>query len=236
LDWTAASRIGEWQPVAAAPGGPEVQVNWIYTATHRLGAGNHIFTGQANDAAGNVEAPYEIARVLWPPTASPDLGGSSLTVSPRTIRPGEVGHFTLVARNGGYQEAHVAMTVTLPVGLAPVQTTLPTDMRYDPVGHTLTWEASEILWAGEWAQRGFEVQADAGLPASALEISAVFHAFWPTAGLTPEQRLPFLEHEQTVVAATALTVDPGLPADSDVTPPWVHVTRPSGQLVHGPQV
>ena len=151
------------------------------------------------------------------------------------MRPGEAVTFTLVARNGGFQEAHVAMTVTLPAGLVPVAATLPTDMTYDPAGRTLTWEAPELLWPSEWAQRSFEAQAAAGLPAGSLETVATFHAFWPTASLTPEQRQPFLDHERTVTAAATFTVDPSLPAGADATPPWVHVTRLSGQLADGPQ-
>ena len=53
--------------------------------------------------------------------------------------------------------------------------------------------------------------------------------------MTPEQRQPFLDHEQTTTAAATLTVDPSLPAGADATPPWVHVTRISGQLVDAPQ-
>jgi len=235
LDWTAASQIGEWQPVAPAPGLPPVQVNWLFTATHRLGAGNHIFTGQAHDAAGNVEAAYEVARVLWPPTATPNLAGSSLAVAPTTLRPGEVATFTLVARNGGFQEAHVAMTITLPVGLTPVTATLPSDMAYDPAGSTLTWETPAMLWPGQWAQRSFEVQADAGLSASDLSTTAAFRAFWPTTDLSPEQRQPFLDREQTVVVMSTVAISPSLPVAADVTPPWVHVTRLSSQAVNAPQ-
>jgi hypothetical protein len=236
FDWTAAAYIGEWQPMEGSPGEPPVQVNWIFTATHRLGAGNHIFTGQSHDAAGNVEAPYEIARVLWPPTANPDLVGSSITVAPSTIRPSEVATFTIVARNGGFQEARVAMTVTLPVGLAPILETLPSDMYFDAVNRTLTWATPELLWPGQWAHRSFETQSAAALPASTLTTTAAFHAFWPIAGLTPEQSQPFRDREQTVVASAALAVNPVLSADADVTPPWVHVTRLSGQVVDAPQV
>ena len=35
--------------------------------------GNHIFLGRAQDEAGNLEQPYEIAQVLWYPQASPDI-------------------------------------------------------------------------------------------------------------------------------------------------------------------
>jgi hypothetical protein len=234
-DWTAATYIGEWQPVSVAPGQPPVQVNWVFTATHRLGAGNHIFTGQSHDAAGNAEAPYEIARVLWPPTATPDLAGSSLVVSPNRVRPGDVVTFTLVARNGGFQDAFVAMTVTLPAGLAPMTSTLPTDMHYDPATRVLTWQAPELLWPGEWAQRSFEAAVNGGSAAGNLATSAVFHAFWPTEGLTVEQSQPFRDRERTVVATAGILVDPLLVAGADVTAPWVHLTRRSGQLVNGPE-
>ena len=42
-----------------------------------LGAGYHILTGRARDEAGNLETSYEIARLVVPPQASPDLRGSS---------------------------------------------------------------------------------------------------------------------------------------------------------------
>lgn len=236
FDWTAAAYIGEWQPLEGAPGQPPVQVNWIFTATHHLGAGNHIFIGQSHDAAGNVEAPYEIARVLWPPTANPDLAGSSITVAPTTIRPSEVATFTIVARNGGFQEARVAMTVTLPVGLAPILESLPSDMHFDATSRTLTWATPELLWPGQWAHRSFETQTAADLPTSTLTTTAAFHAFWPTTGLTPEQSQPFHDREQIIVAAATLAVSPTLPIAADVTPPWVHMTRLSGQVVDAPQV
>ena len=135
------------------------------------------------------------------------------------MRPGEAVTFTLVARNGGFQEAHVAMTVTLPVGLVPITETLPSDMTYDPVGRALTWEAPELLWPGEWAPRSFGAQTAAGLPAGNLETAAAFHAFWPTAGLKPAQRPPFLDPEQPVTAAAPVPVDPTLPTGPAVPPP-----------------
>lgn len=229
LDWTGATAVGSWP-------GQQIQVNWIFTATHEIGAGNHIFLGRAQDEAGNLEEPYEIARVLWPPLASPAIAGSSLTASPAAIRPGEVITFTVVARNAGWQEAHVSVVDTLPAGLAPVIATLASDVSYDPAARTLTWPA-RLLWPGQWVQHTFQAQAAAGLPATMLENRATFHALWPNTDLLPPaQQQPFLDHEQTVVASARVAVNPGLPAGADVTPPWITLLRPSRQPVMTPQV
>lgn len=78
---TVSAAVGSW------PGQPPIEVKWVFTATHELGAGNHIFLGRAQDVAGNQEAPYETARVLWYPKASLDIAGSSLAASPATWSP-----------------------------------------------------------------------------------------------------------------------------------------------------
>ena len=229
LDWTGATALGAW------PSYPIV-VNWIFTATHEIGAGNHIFLGRAQDEAGNLEQPYEIARVLWYPQASPDITGSSVTASPTTVRPGEVITFTVVARNAGWQEAHVSVVDTLPAGLTPVLATLASDVSYDPVARTLTWPA-RLLWPGHWVQHTFQAQAATGLPATTLENQATFHAFWPNTNLLPPaQQQPFLDREQIVVATSHVTVNPSLPAGVDVTSPWVTLLRPARQAVTGAQV
>ncbi len=229
LDWTGATAVGTW------PGQP-IDVNWIFTATHEIGAGNHIFLGRAQDEAGNLEQPYEIARVLWYPQASPDVAGSSLTASPETIRPGEVLTFTAVARNAGWQEAHVSVVDTLPAGLTPLVATLAPDVSYDPVAGTLTWPA-RLLWPGQWVRHTFQAQAATGLPATTLENRATFHASWPNTGiLPPTQQQPFLDREQTVVVSARVAVNPGLPAGTDVMPPWVTLLRPTRQAVLSPDV
>ena len=229
LDWTGATALGAWP-------GQQIDVNWVFTATHEIGAGNHIFLGQAQDEAGNLEEPYEIARVLWYPQAAPDIAGSSVTASPATVRPGEVLTFTVTARNAGWQEAHVSVVDTLPVGLTPVVATLAADVSYDPAAGTLTWPA-RLLWPGQWVRHTFQAQAAAGLPATALENRATFHAFWPNTDLLPPaQQQPFLDREQTVIATARMAVNPGLPAGADVTPPWVTLTRPSRQAAVSPQV
>ena len=79
------------------------------TATTTVGRGNHVFYGSARDLAGNVEEPYQIAQVIWFPLASPELGESSIEVSPAAVRPGEEVTVTLSLRNSGQQEAWVAM-------------------------------------------------------------------------------------------------------------------------------
>lgn len=220
LDWTAATHVG-------VPGTPPAQVNWAFTSTHEVGAGNYIFLGRAHDAAGNAEPPYQIASVGAVPTASPDLVGSSLAVSPTAIRPGEVVTYTLVARNGGFQEAFVAMTATLPAGLVPlIPDSLVEEMKFDSATGALVWQKPALLWPGQWALRTFQAQAGAALAAGTLESTATFHAFWPN------MHDP---HEQTVVKAASIAVNPALPAGADKTPPWVLVTRLSKQGVAGNQ-
>jgi uncharacterized repeat protein (TIGR01451 family) len=231
-EWTSASGIGSWYPFPD----PTIEANWYYTATHRLGAGYHFFTGRAFDAAGNQETPYEIARVLWLPQASPGLDGSGLTVSQSVVRPGDEVTFMLAARNGGYQEAHVAISSVLPAGLTPAADSLASDVIYDPATRTLTWPA-RLLWPGQSALHAFRAHVDAGLGETRLESQATFHAFWPNTDLLPEaERQQFLDREQTVVAAATVTVNPNLPTGADVTSPWVMLVPPSKQAVDGPEV
>jgi uncharacterized repeat protein (TIGR01451 family) len=230
LDWTATTAVGSW------PGKPAIQVNWVFTATHEIGAGNHIFQGRAQDVAGNEEAPYEIARVLWYPQASPDIAGSSLTASPATIRPGDVVTFTVVVRNAGWQEAHVSVVDTLPAGLTPVMKSLADDVTYDQTTRTLTWPA-QLLWPGQWAQRTFQAQAETDLPATTLENRATLHAFWPNTDLLPTvERQRFLDHEQTVTVTAGVTVNPNLPAGNDLMPPWVRLGRGHEAGIVGSQI
>ncbi len=211
-------------------------MNWVYTATHEIGAGYHIFMGRAQDVAGNQEEAYEIARVLWLPKASPDIGGSSVATSAAAVRPGEQVAFTLAARNDGVQEALVTVSTRLPEGLSPVLDVLPADVEYDPDTRTLTWP-DHLLWPGEHVQHIFLAEADAALPAMTLENEATFHAFWPNTDLLPPaERQPFLDREQTVTATTVITVDPALPADSDRTRPWALLTMGAQATSTGPQV
>jgi uncharacterized repeat protein (TIGR01451 family) len=230
LDWTGTTAFASW------PGQPALQVNWVFTATHEIGAGNHIFFGRAQDVAGNEEAPYEIARVLWYPEASPDIAGSSLTASPTAIRPGEVVTLTVVARNAGWQEAHVTVVDTLPAGLTPITPTLGAGVKYDPTTRTVTWPA-QLLWPGQSVQHTFQAQAAADLPAVTLENRATLHAFWPNTDLLPPvERQRFLDHEQTVTVTAGVTVNPSLPAGSDLTPPWVRLGRGYQAGIVGSQV
>ncbi len=229
-DLTGPTAVGSWHPFADRP---QIEVNWYYTATTRIGAGYHIFTGRAFDEAGNRESEYEIARVLWPPRATPDIAGSSLAVDPAVSRPGGEIVFTLEARNAGPQEAHVTASDTLPVGLEPILDRLPSEVVYDAATRTLTWPA-RLLWPGQWERRSFLARVDAGLSATVLENRATFHAFWPNTDLLPAaDRQKFLNQEQTVVAKTAVTVNPDLPLGADVAAPWAILAQPLYQQVHG---
>ena len=70
-----------------------------------------------------------------------------------------------------------------------------------------------------------------------LENRATFHAFWPNTGLLPPaQQQPFLDREQTVTVTASVTVDPALPPNADLTPPWVHLARGRGDAIVGSQV
>lgn len=233
LDWIGPSKIGSWYPI---PDQPQIEVNWVFTATHEIGAGYHIFMGQAQDVAGNQEEAYEIARVLWLPKASPDIAGSSVATSAAAIRPGEQVAFALVARNDGDQEAYVTVSNKLPEGLSPVLDVLPADVEYDAATQTLTWP-DHLLWPGEHVQHIFLAEAEAALPVMTLENEATFHAFWPNTDLLPPaERQPFLDREQTVIKTTVITVDPALPADSDHTRPWAILTLGTNATTTGPQV
>jgi uncharacterized repeat protein (TIGR01451 family) len=232
LDWTGATAVGAWP----LPNQPAIEANWYFTMTHEIGAGNHIFLGRSQDLAGNQEAPYEIGRVLWYPQAAPDIAGSSLTASASAIRPGEVVTFTVVARNAGWQEAHVAVVDTLPAGLTPVMTTLAEGTSYDPTAGTLTWP-SRLLWPGEWMQHTFQAEAAANLPASVLENQATFHAGWPNTELLPlAERQRFLDKKRTVTVKARVAVNPALPVSADRTAPWAILARTPQGPATSPQV
>jgi hypothetical protein len=230
--WGANAEIGAWP----LPSDPAIEVNWYYTSTNDLGAGYHLFKGRAQDEAGNMEAADEIATVTWFPKASPDLGGSSIAASQTIARPGDVILFNLAARNGGWQEAHIAVTGILPEGLEPVLEALPPGVVYDSAMRTLTWP-DRLLWPGWWRPSRFLARVDEDLGATSLEIQARFHAFWPNTDLLPAaERQQFEEREQTVGATARLAVDPNLPADVDVIAPWALLVPPSERRVAGAEV
>jgi hypothetical protein len=230
--WGTNAEIGSWYPLPD----PAIEVNWYYTSTNDLGAGYHIFTGWASDEAGNQEEPHEIGRVTWFPKASPDLGGSSIAASQTTARPGDEVVVTLVARNAGFQDAHIATAATLPEGLEPIIEALPEGVVYDAATRTITWPAT-LMWPGWWRPSRFLARVDDGLGATSLEVQATFHAFWPNTDLLPDaERQQFTDREQTVVATTSLAVDPSLPADADLIAPWVLLVPPHRLRVAGTEL
>jgi uncharacterized repeat protein (TIGR01451 family) len=144
--------------------------------------------------------------------------------------------FTVVARNAGWQEAHVSVVDTLPAGLTPIAETLGSGVSCSPDTHTLTWQA-RLLWPGQWVRHTFQARAAADLPATTLENRATFHAFWPNTDLLPpDQRQRFLDHEQTVTVTASVAVNPGLPDGTDLTPPWVRLGRRHQDAIVGSQV
>ncbi len=233
-NWDKTAQIGVWNPLPD----PSIEVNWTYTSTNDLGAGYHIFTGHAVDTAGNQEEPYEIGKVLWLPTENPDLSGSSLSASQSAAQPGDQIVFTLVARNAGLQEAHVAVSDVLPEGLDPMMEYLSSDVVYDPGSRTLTWP-SRLVWPGQWLRRSFVAQVGASQGAASLENQATIHAFWPnsdSSDLTAEQKQEFLDREQTVIRTAAVKVVPGLPESADTLKPWGMLMFSDKQVAASPEV
>ena len=221
LDWTGTTAIGSW------PGQPAIQVNWVFTATHEIGAGNHIFRGRAQDVAGNEETPYEIARVLWYPQTSPDIAGSSLTASPATDPSRRRGHLhrgsaqRRLAGGARIGRRHPARRAD------PCHDTLAADVSYDPAaanpdlagpvccgpGNGCSTPSRRrprrICWRRRWRTG----------PPSTLSGPT------PTSCRRPSSQ-PFLDHEQTVTVTAGVAVNPSLPAGADLTPPWVSTGTP----------
>ena len=229
--WTSAGALGEWHPFSERP---DVAVNWVYTGTLDIGHGYHIFQGRASDGAGNLEAPYKIAELIWYPLASPDLSQSTITMEPAVARPGDVVTVTLAVRNGGRQEAHVAISATLPAGLRAITDTLKSlddSTTYDQANGIVTWP-DVLLWPGDSRHIQFQAQVAAGLPAGNLTVKLDAHGFWPNTDLLPtaDMRQRFLDHEATVTASGNLSVDPLLPSDRDVIAPHVRLAIGSGEL------
>ena len=200
MDWTTA------EPVALAAGAQtadgHAMLNWTFGGGYHMGAGNHIFYGRAQDGAGNQETPYEIGRVLWFPQAAPDLNGSTLSASPTIVRPGEIITYSLVARNGGRQETHVAAVATLPAGLSLVTETLAAGVVYDPIANTVTWPA-RLLWPDEWVRHTFNARAGSPGVKTTLTVQAALQAAWPNSELLPpDQRQLFVAQERSGGAAS----------------------------------
>ena len=216
-------------------------MTWYYTATRELGAGYHVIKGRAVDAAGNQETPYEIGTVLWLPREWPDISGSSVVAYKTKARPGDEVTFAVTARNAGPQEALVGVTATLPAGLTPVCDPpqgfpIQPGVTCDVAARTVAWPA-RMLWPGQSLPRAFRATVDAGLVAQSLEAQVTFHAFWPNTDQLPvAQRQLFLDREQTVTAKATLAIDPALPADADVTAPWVILRQPAVQQVNTPDL
>lgn len=234
LGWSAAHAVGEFTSALPEASGATLQVNWYYTSTEDLGAGNHEFLGAAKDVAGNHETPYLIAQVVQFPDYSPELGGSSVTASPLAVRPGDSVTVTIVARNAGWQEALVAVTDTLPAGLTPIAGTWDSNATPSADSTTLVW-APHLLRPGEHTQYSFRALVGASVAAGTLEQKVVFHGFWPNVNdlASEADRKRFTDLEKTTTINGAVVVDPTLAAGADKTPPWVTVFA-SKKLVTDP--
>ena len=203
--WTAADEIGVGL--------------WSFTSDTELGAGCHTFDIQGEDRAGNVEPLHAFAdEVVWHPQERPDLSGSSLSIVPDHVRPGDTVTVTVFAPNSGSQETWVPISVLLPAGLDVLPDTIGYDGVYDPAVRTITWPP-RYLWSGQENRFTFSALVDDTLPATKLNISLAAQGTWPIAETCPAEELPGFQDMQTTVERTALlSVDPDLP-DTDMLPP-----------------
>jgi uncharacterized repeat protein (TIGR01451 family) len=229
-DWQSADAIGAWTYLLPNPNpllpDVEVEVNWWYTATDEIVYGVHTFGGRARDLAGNVEEAHDIVPdtvpLDWPlpEGLDPDLGGSTMSVVPEQVRPGETVTYTIRLRNSGLLGAMIAVTDTLPTGLTALTSTIGSDGVYDPATGVITWPA-ELMWPGESARLTFSALVDESLGATTLENEAVARAFW----------LGLADYQEETITVT-VEVDPDLPATSDAIPPQnVSLTIEQGQVV-----
>lgn len=203
--WTAVDEIGEGR--------------WSFTSDAELGAGCHTFNIQGEDRAGNVEPLHAFGdEVVWHPRERPDLSGSSLSIVPNRVRPGDTVAVTVDVPNSGWQETWVPISVLLPAGLDVLPDTIGNDGVYDPAVHTITWPP-RYLWPGQERRFTFSAQVDDTLPATKLNASLTALGTWPIAETCPADELPgFQDLQTTVEVTTKVTVDPNLP-DNDMLPP-----------------
>ena len=192
---------------------------WSFTSDSELGAGCHTFNIQGEDRAGNVEPLHAFGdTVVWHPQERPDLSGSSLSIVPDHVRPGDTVNVTLVAPNSSWQETWVPISVLLPTGLEVQPDTISSDGVYDPAARLITWPP-QYLWPGEENRFTFSAQVDAGLPATQLSILLTALGTWPIAETCPADERPgFQDLQTTVEVTTVVTVNPDLP-DNDLLAP-----------------
>jgi hypothetical protein len=220
---------GDWVPAHEVSGG-----RWAFTSTQELGAGCHTFDTRTEDRAGNVETTHAFTSgVVWQPREQPDLSGSSLLVTPATVRPGETVTFSVAVRNGGWQETWVPITVEVPLGLEVLPDTIGSDGVYEPASRTIAWPP-RYLWPGQERPLSFSAQVDAGLPATTLNTTLTALGTWPIAeDCPPAAHQGFLDFEVTTELTTTVTVDPTLPEWADVQPPALYGLSIEGRPATG---
>ena len=219
-----------WVPVTGLVDG-----QWFFNSSKEVGAGCHTFDTGAEDRAGNVEAAHTFASgVIWPARSSPDLSGSSLSVIPAQVRPGDTVTFTLSVRNSGWQETWVPIATESPGRLG--------DLAGD---HHRRWDVRcgprarspgrlDYLWPGQERLLFLSARVDAGLAATTLTVPSTAWGTWPiVADCPPEGTQSFRDLEAMVTLTTTVTVRPMLPAGTDVRPPTLYSLRIEGQPVTG---
>lgn len=218
-----------WVPVTGIVDG-----QWSFNSTKELGAGCHTFDTRAEDRAGNVEAAHTfVSGVVWPARSQPDLSGSSLSVVPAQVRPGDTVTFTLSVRNSGWQETWTPIAMEIPVGLEVLTETITGDGTYDLVSRTVTWPP-RYLWPGEERPLSLSARVDAGLAATTLAVPLTAWGTWPiVADCPPEGIQGFRNLEAMTGLTTTVTVRPTLPVGTDVWPPTLYSLSIEGQPATG---
>jgi uncharacterized repeat protein (TIGR01451 family) len=152
-------------------------LNWIYTPTFEV-RGVYPLWARGVDAAGNVEAAWNIGLFWWEPDSTPRLDESRVSVAPHQARPNEEVAFTIGARNSGYQEARVLVTDTLPAGLTIVEGSITDGGQYNTGTRQITW-LLDVLWPGQTRYVFFNATVDSGATQGELENQAQFMSYWP---------------------------------------------------------
>lgn len=229
--WHVVSAIGE---LPIPPGNQFsttlTSLNWIYTPTFEV-RGVYPLWARGVDAAGNVEAAWQIGLFWWEPDSTPVLEESRVSVSPQQARSGEEFRFTVGARNTGYQEARVLVTDTLPAGLTVVEDSISNDGTYNALTRQITW-ALDVLWQGETRYLFFNATADDTTVPITLENQLDLMTYYPWLNVLGVPAEPAHQYFSTTAILTVLPAGAASPA----APRILDAAVTQGEVVNTQQV
>jgi len=177
---------------------------WVYDGINEVPSGRYTVYGHAVDQAGNVEAETAYGPIELLPQGEPQLQGSSITVQPTTVRPGDKVTVTVQMDNTGQQEINAAPSVILPqeitVENADPALAFSTKGETDAVLAGTVTRNETTLWMGERSRLIFQGIVAPQAKAGALPIRLLINGTW--VGI-PDKLF-------TGTAAVTVTVDPTL--------------------------